>query len=150
MSSTEIRIRCGNIEDPNAPIVYADLDKMEALFDNLNAADNTNVINKQVTRDGSSVRRYPGDPSPYSRSGSTAVISVIPRPFYQTTPGVPFTVETPADLNLLPPGGKRKVRQFTLLDSWTKFHAFAVGNAKVDMVLRSPGGVPSIVEAAGP
>lgn len=145
MASNEVRIRCGGAQNPNAAIVYGDLDKLQALFDTVDAVGSGGVVNKQVSRDGSSVRRYPGDPSPFSRGGSTAVVSVIPRPFSQTTPGVPFTVETPADLSGQPPGTKRTIRQFTLLSSWTDFHAFATGAAKTAMIIRSPGGVPAFI-----
>jgi hypothetical protein len=41
------------------------------------------------------------------------------------------------------------VRQFTLISSWWKFYQFAISNAKVDMIIRSAGGVPILVDAFG-
>ena len=144
MSSNEIRIRCGSIENTFAPVVFADEAKFTALFSGANPINNDTVVDKQFARGGATVERYPGDPNPFNRAGSTVNVSLIPPSGQQTTPGRPFTVEFPADIN---PGFHRTVRQFTLLGSWSNFHSYAAANAKIDMIIRSPGGRPARINS---
>jgi hypothetical protein len=124
--------------------VFGDIDKFTALFSNATAVGSGGVVDKQITRGGATVERYPGDPNPFNRAGTTANVSIIPVMGQQTTPGRPFTVETPLDINV---DGTRIIRQFTLLSSWSKFHAFAAANNKVGMIIRSPGGRPAEIAA---
>jgi hypothetical protein len=142
MSSNEIRIVCGNVEDLNAPVVFGDEAKFTALFSGATPITDTTVVDKQFNRGGATVERYPGDPNPFNRAGSTVNVSRIPARGQQTTPGRPFTVEFPLNIN---PGFRRTVRQFTLLGTWSNFHAYASTNAKIDLIIRSPGGKPATI-----
>lgn len=144
MSSFEKPYRVGNAEDPATPVVWGDVSKLSALFSSVSPAGSGGVVDISYSRNGGSVRRYPGDPAPYTRGAASVVRSRIPRASSQTTPGRPFTVEVPA---VVEPGEKRTVRQFTLIGSWSAFHAAASAQAKVDMIIRSPGGVPALIEA---
>ena len=150
MSSREVRVLAESLGPEGNSYLFGDFTKIAALFSGVQELNTDDVVDITFNRSGSSVRRYPGDPAPYTRGGSSVVKSLIPRPFAQTTPGRPFTVETPADLSTLPPGSRRTVRQFTLLTSWSAFHVFAMANAKTAMIIRSPGGVPAVIPDASP
>lgn len=144
MSSNEVRIRCGAANNPAAPIVYGDAAKFAALFSGSEVVGAGGAVDKQVSRSGSTVRRYPGDPAPFNRAGSDAEYSILPIRSQQTTPGRPFTVEFPLNVS---PGQRRTVRQFTLLSPWSDFHAYASSSCLNSFIIRSPGGRPTTVVA---
>jgi hypothetical protein len=144
MSSNEVRIRCGASNNPAAPIVYGDATKFSALFSGSEVVAAGGAVDKQVTRAGSTVRRYPGDPAPFNRAGSDAEYSILPIRGQQTTPGRPFTVEFPLSVS---PGQRRTVRQFTLLTPWSDFAAYASASCTNSFIIRSPGGRPTAVFA---
>ena len=143
MSSNEVRVKCGTGTDDLAVTVYADFAKFNELFRNATVVGSGEVVDKQFTRAGSSVRRYPGDPSPFTRASAEVEVSVIPVSSQQTTPGRPFTVEFSGSSAFDPKS--YDVRQFTLLTDWSGFHAYASANCRRPMRIRSPGGRPALV-----
>ena len=95
------------------------------------------IVNKTTTRKSASVRRYKGDPAPYTRPGGTVEFMYDPgRIDLQTLPGRPV---------VLVANGER--RQFSLVGDVMDLHAFLVTNAKYDMKLYTQG-PPYVILAA--
>ena len=85
------------------------------------------VVNKQKEIPARSVRRYPGDSSPYSVPKVTAT--------YLYDPGRRNGAATPGKEMILNDGVEK--RCFTYTGSWTDVHAFLVGDAKMDLAAYS-------------
>ena len=97
----------------------------------------TGVVNKTTTRKSAPVRRYVGDPSPYTRPGGSVEFMVDPgRIDLQTLPGSSFILDD----------GTEK-RQFTYVGDVKDLHAFLVGDAAMDLKLYTTG-APYVITTA--
>ena len=83
--------------------------------------------NRQKSIPSRSVRRYPGDPTPYDVNSVTAT--------YLYDPGRRNGAATPGKEMILNDGTEK--RCFTYTGSWTDVHAFLVGNAAMDLAAYS-------------
>lgn len=98
----------------------------------------TGVVNKTTTRKSAPVRRYVGDPAPYTRPGGSVEFMYDPgRIDLQTLPGKSFILDD----------GTEK-RQFTYVGDVKDLHAFLVGDAAMDLKLYTTG-APYVITAAG-
>lgn len=96
------------------------------------------VVNDTTTRKESKVRRYVGDPTPFTRPGGPMRYMYDPgRIDLQTLPGRSFILDD----------GTEK-RQFTLVGDVMDLHAFLVTEAKADLKLYTQG-APYVIAAAG-
>ena len=77
-----------------------------------------------------SVRRYVGDPDPYT-------VKAVPTVRYLYDPGRKNGAATPGQEMILDDGVER--RSFTFTGSFVDIHAFILGDAKMDLTLYSPG-----------
>lgn len=110
MSSNEQALIIGAIGGVEGVEIWGDKTKAELLFGAVEEKPSSGRKEVSVTRPAGVVKRYPGDPRPYTRKGSTYTYSLFPARSAQTTPGSPFWIEVPVDLL---PGQKRDVYQFT-------------------------------------
>ena len=95
------------------------------------------VVNDSTSRKESKVRRYVGDPTPYTRPGGPMRFMKDPgRIDLQTLPGSSFILDD----------GVEK-RQFTFTGAVIDLHAFLVGDAKMDLKLYTTG-APYVIAAA--
>ena len=95
------------------------------------------VVNKSTTRKSASVRRYKGDPAPYTRPGGPVEYMIDPgRVDTQTLPGRPVRFVA---------NGEN--RQFSYVGDIMDLHAFLVANAKYDMKLYTKG-APYVIASA--
>ena len=85
------------------------------------------VENRTKSIPARTVRRYPGDQTPYSIPSVTAT--------YLYDPGRRNGSATPGKEMILNDGVEKRV--FTYTGSWTDVHAFLVGNAKMDLAAYS-------------
>ena len=76
-----------------------------------------------------SVRRYVGDPDPYT-------VKAVPVVRYLYDPGRKNGAATPGQEMILDDGVER--RAFTFTGSYVDIHAFILGDAKMDLTLYSP------------
>ena len=143
MSSIEVPHTIANFAD--RLVIYADTTKLVYLFGAVPADADPGGTDQQWDRKGGSVRRYPGDPSPYTRKAITYTVLSQKGGNRGILPGRPFTVEY--EVGASTPKIK-KVVQFTLVGPWTSFHAWAGTKAKVNMTIRSPGGRPYKIAAS--
>lgn len=123
----------------NKVVVYGDPTKMAAFCSGFTVEAAQSAANIQVTRGGGNVRQYPGDPTTFSRSGSTAVRLVGGVGMTATLPGRPFTMEVTTGTS---PNTVTDVVQMTLVGPFIKLHSKMVSGAVKSFVLRSPGGRP--------
>lgn len=87
------------------------------------------VVNKPTNRKESKVRRYVGDPTPYTRPGGPLTYMYDPgRIDLQTLPGKPFILDD----------GVEK-RQFSYVGDVKDLHAWLVGEAAMDLKLYTVG-----------
>ena len=85
------------------------------------------AVSKQKSIPQRSVRRYPGDSSPFTVPTTTAT--------YLYDPGRRNGAATPGKEMILNDGVEK--RCFTYTGSWTEVHAYLVGNAKMDLAAYS-------------
>ena len=95
------------------------------------------VVNDTTTRKESKIRRYVGDPTPYTRpQGPMRYMKDPGRIDLQTLPGSSFILDD----------GIEK-RQFTLVGAIMDLHAFLVSSAKMEIKLYTTG-APYVIAAA--
>ena len=98
----------------------------------------TGVVNKQTVRKEMKVRRYVGDPAPYTVPSTAVEFMYDPgRIDLQTLPGKPFILDD----------GVEK-RQFSYVGDVMDLHAFLVGDAAMDLKLYTVG-PPYQITASG-
>lgn len=96
------------------------------------------IVNKTTQRKESKVRRYVGDPTPWTRpSGEVQFMYDPGRIDLQTLPGKPFILDD----------GVEK-RQFSYVGDVKDLHAFLVGDAAMDLKVYTVG-PPYQIKAAG-
>jgi hypothetical protein len=125
-------------------IVYGDPTKLAALCDGFTEVAAAAVTSTTVTTLPTAVRRYPGDPAPFARIGSTFTRDKGGVQNLQTLPGRPFTVEVTTGTA---PNTVTDVTQFTFVGPFKKLRAHFSANATKDLVVRSPGGKPWPISA---
>jgi hypothetical protein len=123
----------------NQVIVYGDPAKLAAVCGGFTEVATAPVTSSTVTTTPTAVRRYPGDPAPYARIGSTFTRDKGGVQNLKTLPGRPFTVEVTTGTA---PNKVTDVTQFTFTGSFKKLRAQFEADATKDLVLRSPGGKP--------
>lgn len=120
-------------------IVYGDPTKLAAVCGGFTEVAALAVTSSTVTTTPTAVRRYPGDPAPYARIGSTFTRDKGGVQNLQVLPGKPFTVEVTTGTA---PNKVTDVTQFTFTGPFKKLRARFATAATKDLVLRSPGGKP--------
>jgi len=120
-------------------IVYGDPTKLNALCTGFTEVAAAAVTSSTVTTTPTAVRRYPGDPAPYARIGSTFTRDKGGVQNLQTLPGKPFTVEVTTGTA---PNTVTDVTQFTFTGPFKKLRAKFAADLTKTLVLRSPGGKP--------
>ena len=80
------------------------------------------------------VRRFPGDPSPYNRAGFTATRS-LPVARKRAIPGKPFVLSDGIE-----------TRQFSFVGSLSTLYAYLLNAAKQDFTLISPSGAARLIK----
>ena len=106
----------------------------------LTPASAEGVVNKQANVKERTVRRYPGDPTPYRIPAGTREYLYDPgRRNGNATPGQPFILDD----------GVEK-RSFTFTGPFTDLHAFLVGDAKMDFRVFSPSASYDITAVDAP
>lgn len=128
-------------------VIWGDTDKLQeflpsAVPDVMGAGV---VVN--FTRSGSSVRQYPGDTSPYSRSGGPVSRFSEPGLANKATPGKRFWCEVVEGAG---PLRTRTVRQFTYVGSWSALRDAMRSNAAKSYTLRNASGQKASVTSVGP
>lgn len=123
----------------NEVIVYGDPTKLAALCGGFTVAAADAVTSVTVTTTPTAVRRYPGDPAPYARIGSTFQRDKGGVQNLATLPGRPFTVEVTTGVA---PNTVTDVTQFTFKGPFKKLRAKFAADLTKTLVLRSPGGKP--------
>jgi hypothetical protein len=126
-------------------VIWGDHAKLVALVPGVVADAAAGAADITFTRAGASVKRYPGDPNPYTRAGGTVVRLKQKPAKLGTLPGRPFTIEVTTGTA---PDEIIKVHQFSFTGPFTKLHAFVEGAATSDYILRSPGGKPYAIQGA--
>lgn len=126
----------------NQVVVYGDLTKLSEFVSGFTAAADQGATNSQNNRRGGTVRQYPGDTSPFTRSSANVETLKAPTAIPRTLPGKSFTVEVTTGIG---PLKKTDVTQFTFTGPFSKLHAKFVSGAAKALVLRSPGGKPYLI-----
>jgi hypothetical protein len=117
MSSNEVPLRIGGNAGVGGVVIWGDETKASLLFTSVENESVSGSYEVTVTRPAGVVKRYPGDPRPFTRRGTTYTYSLWIGRSNQTTPGDPFWIEVPAEPL---PGQVRKVYQFTTNENNTQ------------------------------
>ena len=126
-----------SIDDKGSALIGPSTNINFFLNDPLTPDSAEGVVNKTTTRKSASVRRYKGDPAPYTRPGGSVEYMYDPgRVDTQTLPGRPVVFVAESER-----------RQFTYVGDIMDLHAFLVANAKYDMKLYTQG-PPYVIAAA--
>lgn len=125
-------------------IVWGDPTKISPYIPGFTEVAAEGPVNISVTRSGSSVRRYPGDPSPYSRSGGLAVRVKAADATRTVLPGRNAYLEEVTEF------GNRVVQTITFEGPFARLHAAATAAATRPFTLRSPGGKAYAITDATP
>lgn len=142
MSSNEVQLRVGGINGEGGVIIWGDVTKASLLFTSVVEESGSAFTSVAVTRPAGVVQRYPGDPRPFTRQGSTYTYNLFKSRTSGTTPGDPFWIEVPLELL---PGQERKVYQFTTNESNSELKTAFDRVASSAFILRFNSGKPVTV-----
>lgn len=106
--------------------------------------DTPGDVDKIVNVRATSVKRGPGDPSPFTRKATTRIYARHAKNKGSARPGNPYIV---AEKNVLGPGYREK-RQFAILGRDMDVFAYAKAKAKFIITLWSPNGWHDEIEPA--
>lgn len=110
--------------DGTSAAIYAQTENINYFLNSPLAPDSASgVENRTRAVPQRSVRRYPGDPTPYTVAPTTAV--------FIHDPGRRNGSATPGRQMILDDGVEK--RSFTYTGPWTDVHSFLVGAAKMDL-----------------
>jgi hypothetical protein len=147
MASREVPLTIGVGADETEKLLFwGDKGKATLLFGTVNDAEGAAFVDVNVTRPAGVVKRYPGDPRPFTRKGTSYGYVLYRGRSGAATPGDPFWCEVPAELL---PGQTRKVYQFTTNESNSQI-AYVIGNViSTAMIVRFNSGKAVTIEPQG-
>lgn len=142
MSSNEVLLRVGGTAGAGGVLIWGDFEKASLLFTQVEEQSRFGRTEISVTRPAGVVKRYPGDPKPFTRRGTTYTYSLYSGKSSSATPGDPFWIEVPATLL---PGQVRKVYQFTTNETNTELKETFDRVISSAAILRFNSGKPVLV-----
>jgi hypothetical protein len=118
-------------------LIIGDKAKFDTYVNGFTAVTGAAATNITLSREGTSAKQYPGDPSPIGRSGGEVVRLKAEAKRTGALPGRAFWLEQTTGTA---PNVVRKANQFTLVGRFVDLHAAAVTGATGPITLRSPNG----------
>jgi hypothetical protein len=125
--------------------IYAEQPNIDYFLAGFEEADaQGEVESRSANFEGSTAKRFPGDPNPVTRSGGTRQYLYDPnRVSRRALPGRTIILsEVTGD-----PAVPGETRSFTLRGRWLDFHAYAMGAAKVKIKAFNSSGAYSVIAA---